>query len=98
MSGAIDEKFSKIPFDEIPKRARQLGFQIPEHGTSVRSVDVGFFKQGESHVEFLDEGLNFFRCARFLFPELIAREREDLQARVSIFLVQFDQLGIVQFG
>ena len=67
-----------------------------EHGMRIRPVHVDLAHEAEAcAILFPRHALDLLRPARLLAPELVAREREDLQAVAAILVVQRGQAAVI---
>ncbi|DAZ99478.1 TPA: hypothetical protein N0F65_001663, partial [Lagenidium giganteum] len=92
---AIHQELGKVPLHEVAERTWQLRLQVREHRTRVGAVHVVLLEERELAVVLLHELHNLFVRAWLLAVELVAWERQDLQALVAVHFVKLGQLWVV---
>ena len=95
IAATIDGRWMPTPGD--PRDLGRLVLEVPEDGVGIGTVDVDLGHDVERDaVPLPDARFDVARGLGLLVPELVAREREDLEAGRAQLRVQAYHLGVVR--
>jgi len=99
LSFTIQQEFAKVPLDVLGAHdAREAVLQPNVQRMCTRSVDIDLAEHGELDTILGCKLLDICLWLRLLFPELVARKGQNLEALCVVLIVQGDELLVVLVG
>lgn len=93
-----DDKLGEIPLDTVSHEpVRSILHPSPQR-MSGRSININLFRHDKLWIVSTSKGADGFGGAGFLIAELVAREEEDTESLVVVFVEEFGELRIVASG